>query len=249
MSIHYILVSSATSTAHSRPQTIEIETITDGRKSIVKGRAIQVEGRAATLQLHNPFQGNSVRSIVTVGKESLTTAEGRRERIVLDAFRGSNSLLSMPFVRLIWLPSEQPDWLTTPRLPRPKLPVTPQTEHLNPSQQTAVQAIISEAASDRFVLIQGPPGTGKTSVIACATRCMIEARSRQHNIWLIAQSNVAVKNIAEKLAKDGFLDFKLLVSREFHFDWFVDSFLSKTMTELSFTSLGMNTCTRRSNET
>ncbi|XP_006459086.1 hypothetical protein AGABI2DRAFT_53060, partial [Agaricus bisporus var. bisporus H97] len=37
--------------------------------------------------------------------------------------------------------------------------------------------------------------------------------------WLVAQSNVAVKNIAEKLADLEFLDFKLLVSKDFHFDW------------------------------
>jgi hypothetical protein len=40
-------------------------------------------------------------------------------------------------------------------------------------------------------------------------------------MWLIAQSNVAVKNIAEKLAEVGFLNFKLLVSKDFHFDWYV----------------------------
>ncbi|KAF9647979.1 hypothetical protein BDM02DRAFT_3097219, partial [Thelephora ganbajun] len=38
-------------------------------------------------------------------------------------------------------------------------------------------------------------------------------------VWVIAQSNVAVKNVAEKLAESGFLDFKLLVSKDFHFDW------------------------------
>lgn len=38
-------------------------------------------------------------------------------------------------------------------------------------------------------------------------------------IWLVAQSNVAVKNIAEKLASCDFWDFRLLVSKDFHFDW------------------------------
>ncbi|EPQ54331.1 hypothetical protein GLOTRDRAFT_106780 [Gloeophyllum trabeum ATCC 11539] len=38
-------------------------------------------------------------------------------------------------------------------------------------------------------------------------------------IWLVAHSNVAVKNIAEKLAGCDFLDFRLIVSHEFHFDW------------------------------
>ncbi|KAF8554480.1 hypothetical protein OG21DRAFT_1385482, partial [Imleria badia] len=38
-------------------------------------------------------------------------------------------------------------------------------------------------------------------------------------IWVAAQSNVAVKNIAEKFIKEGFRGFKLLVSRDFHYDW------------------------------
>ena len=42
---------------------------------------------------------------------------------------------------------------------------------------------------------------------------------QSNTVWIIAQSNVAVKNVAEKLAESGFLDFKLLVSKEFHYDW------------------------------
>ncbi|KAJ7678927.1 AAA domain-containing protein, partial [Mycena polygramma] len=43
--------------------------------------------------------------------------------------------------------------------------------------------------------------------------------ARNRTIWLVAQSNVAVKNIAEKLASVDFLDFKLVVSKDFHYDW------------------------------
>ena len=42
-------------------------------------------------------------------------------------------------------------------------------------------------------------------------------------VWIVAQSNVAVKNVAEKLVKVGIHQFKLIVSREFHFDWQVFS--------------------------
>ena len=182
---------------------------------------MQVEGRAATLHVHNTFQGRDVYSIVTVGKESLTSAEGRRESIILDALRGHNKLLSLPFVQFIWQLGDQPNWLTCCPPVRSQLPDTPPFARLNPSQQTAVQAIVSEASADRLVLIQGPPGTGKTSVIACATQCLIDSPGREQNVWLIAQSNVAVKNVAEKLARDGFYDFKLLISKEFHFDWCV----------------------------
>jgi hypothetical protein len=37
-------------------------------------------------------------------------------------------------------------------------------------------------------------------------------------------SNIAVKNVAEVLARQGFLDWLLLVSYEFHFDWHSDQF-------------------------
>jgi hypothetical protein len=55
-------------------------------------------------------------------------------------------------------------------------------------------------------------------VIAAIVQSKI-AEHRSNTIWIIAQSNVAVKNVAEKLADSGFLDFKLLVSKDFHFDW------------------------------
>ena len=38
-------------------------------------------------------------------------------------------------------------------------------------------------------------------------------------IWLMAKSNVAVKNIAEKLVKLEFFKFKLLVSKDFYKEW------------------------------
>lgn len=43
--------------------------------------------------------------------------------------------------------------------------------------------------------------------------------TEKETIWVVAQSNVAVKNIAEKLYSCGFKEFRLLVSGEFIFDW------------------------------
>lgn len=56
-------------------------------------------------------------------------------------------------------------------------------------------------------------------MIAAAVTSLIGAGLPEEGIWLAAQSNVAVKNIAEKLADIGFLKFRLLVSKDFHFDW------------------------------
>jgi regulator of nonsense transcripts 1 len=74
--------------------------------------------------------------------------------------------------------------------------------------------------TDRISLIHGPPGTGKTTVIAASVVSMM-ASTTSRTMWLVAHSNVAVKNIAEKLANVGFLKFKLLVSKDFLFDWYV----------------------------
>ena len=65
---------------------------------------------------------------------------------------------------------------------------------------------------------QGPPGTGKTTVIAAAVHSKIAEHS-SNTVWIVAHSNVAVKNVAEKLVDSGFFNFRLLVSRDFHYDW------------------------------
>ena len=46
-----------------------------------------------------------------------------------------------------------------------------------------------------------------------------EAARTGPTVWIVAQSNVAVKNVAEKLVKVGIESFKLIVSKEFHFEW------------------------------
>ncbi|KAJ7257575.1 hypothetical protein B0H12DRAFT_1015399, partial [Mycena haematopus] len=76
----------------------------------------------------------------------------------------------------------------------------------------------------------GPPGTGKTQTISAAAAVWEASRSPA---WIIAQSNVAVKNIAEKLAKLG-ITFKIVVSKEFYVEWHehiygsIDDFLIRT---------------------
>ena len=65
-------------------------------------------------------------------------------------------------------------------------------------------------------LCAGPPGTGKTRTISAALEYFQEKGAPT---WVIAHSNVGVKNIAEKLVK-GTVDFKIIVSKEFHFEWY-----------------------------
>ncbi|KII85038.1 hypothetical protein PLICRDRAFT_116758 [Plicaturopsis crispa FD-325 SS-3] len=198
-------------------QTLEIETVKNGKRDMVKGRPITVQGRAATIGVQGTFNGSKIKSVTTNGKEGNTTAEALRAHVVLDAMKGTQSILAHAFVRKIWLPTESVLWPTS-RVPRRLMPLQFKNRPLNGSQKLAVNAILSISEEHRITVIHGPPGTGKTTVIAAAVRSTMAVHSDQ-TLWLVAQSNVAVKNIAEKLADVDFVDFKLLVSKDFHFDW------------------------------
>jgi hypothetical protein len=62
-------------------------------------------------------------------------------------------------------------------------------------------------------------GTGKTTTIAAAVQIW---ESLRHSVWVVAQSNVATKNLAESLSKRG-IKFKIIVSKEFYHEWYVYS--------------------------
>lgn len=141
---------------------------------------------------------------------------------MLEALQGGLSIDKNPFIQSIWLSKRKPSWSQCPTTPVSPV-FYPSKRSLNPSQRTAVNAILSNDDAHRIVLIQGPPGTGKTTVIAASVVSVMASSDKTHTLWLVAQSNVAVKNIAEKLATEGFLDFKILVSKDFHFDWYVYS--------------------------
>jgi superfamily I DNA and/or RNA helicase len=69
---------------------------------------------------------------------------------------------------------------------------------LNPSQQSAVQKILS--AQD-LAVIHGPPGTGKTTTLVRAIKALIAQNKEQ--ILVVAPSNTAVDLLSEKLSNEG----------------------------------------------
>lgn len=89
---------------------------------------------------------------------------------------------------------------------------------LNDSQTQAVQSMLAHTSDTDVTIIQGPPGTGKTSVIAAFVSSILEGSNRA--VWLMAQSNVAVKNIAEKLVNSDIFGWKLITSTEFYDGWY-----------------------------
>ena len=162
------------------------------------------------------MEGKRVTSITSLGRDLPTKAESDRSLSILRILQGSLPLLDNHWIKAIWRPSEPVDWPS----PSSSLPVDI-VEHpdapLNSSQHSALTNMLSFSPENRITLVQGPPGTGKTTVIA--TYVVDVIRAGQGGIWLIAQSNVAVKNIAEKLARFDFWAFKLIVSEDFHFEW------------------------------
>lgn len=204
------------------PQTILVQASHKGQApSSATGRAARVEGKAATISFSQRIHPDAKLRVYTLGKDDPTNAETERTLVILRALQGTSGIMSTKLARNILLdislPSPSKDLVQHPIYPGPR--------KLNPSQTSAVLHILSQEESDRVCLIHGPPGTGKTTVIATAVQSHDSNRSTR-GIWLMAQSNVAVKNIAEKLAQEKFWDFKLLVSKDFHFDWWVSILLS-----------------------
>jgi primosomal protein N' len=175
------------------------------------------------------LDGKVITSVTSIGRDDPTTAEAHRAATILRILQGSEKLLDeSPWIQNIWFPLDDNGLLTWPKewseekkqetLSKSiQQPPPPSSPPLNPSQQKAVNYMFSTKDDHRITLIQGPPGTGKTSVIAAFVQRAV--RFNKGGVWLVAQSNIAVKNIAEKLMSIGFENWRLLVSKDFHLGW------------------------------
>ncbi|KAG1778310.1 hypothetical protein EV702DRAFT_1095532 [Suillus placidus] len=197
-----------------------------GQGFIVNVQVVESQGRTTKLATNNSlsFVGKSIGSIKIVGRDDPTQAEIQRAQNVLEVLEGLNNFEhDNPWVQLIFISSPRHDFqwpsawteeandadIVRYRADRVSRP-------LNPSQTKAVMQMLEQSNDGRLTVIQGPPGTGKTTVIASFVQTAVDGGLS--GIWLIAQSNVAVKNIAEKLADFGLINWKLLVAKDF-FDW------------------------------
>ncbi|EPT05583.1 hypothetical protein FOMPIDRAFT_41042, partial [Fomitopsis schrenkii] len=190
--------------------------LADGTTKTTSGRVTEAEGKSAKISVRKTVASTArLTKVVTIGKEPLTAAEAEREQIVLSVLQQKMSFFDIPLVRRIFFErvvrSAQRSSYTCHLAGR----------CLNESQAAAVERVISDDPIDQMCLVHGPPGTGKTTVIAASVKQLMGRKKKKgrRGIWLLAQSNVAVKNIAEKLASVEFLDFKILVSKDFHFQW------------------------------
>ena len=194
--------------------------VENGVPRVFDARTKRRDGGSATLSVTETFSGASIRSVTTVGRERLTNAEDEREDIMLGALQGKFLVDENPFIQSIWLLKRKATWSGCRVAPTSPMFYFPSKRNLNNSQREAVNAILSNTSAHRVVLIQGPLELARPQSLPLVSS-VSWLRRQTTTMWLVAQSNVAVKNIAEKLATENFFDFKVLVSKDVHFDWYV----------------------------
>jgi hypothetical protein len=186
-------------------------------------------------------RGDSIRdkkleviAITVFGKDEPNLAEKLKSQIILDALRGRNALLSNLHIEEEVRPeyAQSRDiakviWQGTP-LGFLDNTLHPGLEYfsygMNEGQKEALRVMLGFVSGDSSSKVQlpvvvGPPGSGKTTVISAFARAMAHFNQP---VWLVSQSNVAVKNIAERLMRDDFMGWRLLISRDFVEGWSVD---------------------------
>ncbi|KAG2007254.1 hypothetical protein CC2G_014962 [Coprinopsis cinerea AmutBmut pab1-1] len=187
-------------------------TTTSGREHTT--RAVGMRGKTTTLSALNMKNLNDVQSVHVIGRQELTNSERAAEFLLLSVLQGTKSFQKSPFIRLFWFPT----WkkfkppANSVRLDQYRVESVLHSAHLNDSQRKVVETIGSD---ERSIIVHGPPGTGKTTTIAAISRIW-----DMHDcpVWIVAHSNVAVKNIANALFKRD-VDFKIIVSKEFYEEW------------------------------
>ncbi|KAL0573213.1 hypothetical protein V5O48_008733, partial [Marasmius crinis-equi] len=190
-----------------------------GARYNVSSRSTDMYGRDVTLPKNKISGSSQVTAVTSYGRGAPTAADRWRAALILRILQGDmKALQENPWITNIWFSKDVLlSWPDSWQRRKSDRALTTTSPALNDSQTLAVNHMLSPANEHRMVLVQGPPGTGKTSVIANYVTTSVNAGGK--GIWLIAQSNVAVKNIAEKLLKEDFLDWKLIVSKDFHFEW------------------------------
>ncbi|KAK0189342.1 P-loop containing nucleoside triphosphate hydrolase protein [Armillaria mellea] len=181
-------------------------TTSDGRE--VKGFPTKSYGKRTSIKVYGRFRGK-VTGVKVLGRERATNAEVARDMLLLRALQGECHIKQSKFARMLWFPSNEDMKELVVSGART---ASAFVGKLNDSQREVVSAMVSTRP---LVLVHGPPGTGKTSTISAAAEIWGQSGLPT---WITAHSNVAVKNIADKLALNN-VDFKIIVSKDFYVEW------------------------------
>ncbi|CAA7262308.1 unnamed protein product [Cyclocybe aegerita] len=180
-----------------RPSELTRVIMTDEHGREYTGNAKGAKGKRTTIRMHDKSRNIGALSTVKVlGRQEPTNPEKARDELLFLLLTSRKDLRNSAFVRSLWFPS----W---------------KDMHEPPDTVDEVYAGSAMVGERSVVVAHGPPGTGKTTTIAAASRIWDLCR---FPVWIVAHSNVAVKNIAETLFKKD-VDFKLVVSKEFYVEW------------------------------
>lgn len=197
------------------------------------GSAVCSRGKQTSVRLARGFTG-TLAQVRIIGKEQKSNAEKLRDELILLTLQNEIHLPHAPFIALLWFPKgNHMEVLRSSPTSNPADLAHVRGIPLNASQRRAALAMVSDHPClmtihgmicpsillsinvETATRLLGPPGTGKTSTIVASAQIWTV---RQAQTWIVAQSNVAVKNIAEKLARVA-IPFKLIVSKEFYVEW------------------------------
>ncbi|TRM58031.1 P-loop containing nucleoside triphosphate hydrolase protein [Schizophyllum amplum] len=173
------------------------------------GRATGAHGRRSEIKIKRGVRGQAISSVTVVGAPSRTNAERARDEFILDVCCGRKpGLQSYAFIRHLWFPvAEELQGEIHESVQRRSI------YGLNQSQSEVVGSMVHSPRP--CIIVHGPPGTGKTKTISAAVEVWAK---HGRATWAVAHSNVAVKNIAESIARRG-VDFRLIVSQDFYVEW------------------------------
>lgn len=144
----------------------------------------------------------------TFGRENPTSLEVQRTEVILGVLRGRNAFNVSKFTHVLFLGDKLlPSSSIVPAL-APTAATSNPGSNFNPSQLRAIMHILSNDPNHRIVIVRGPPGTGKTTVIAKSVQDLTDDTSEpSRTVWLLAQSNVAVKKHRREAGQRRFLGF------------------------------------------
>ncbi|KAK0189345.1 hypothetical protein F5146DRAFT_981895 [Armillaria mellea] len=179
-----------------------------------RGSPVRAHGKLTSINVSGSFHG-TVSDIKVYGRERATNAEKARDTLLLRALQGECRICQSKFVRMLWFPSVEDEKYFSPisEADDAQSEISPVYRgNLNKSQRKVVTSMISARP---LVVVHGPPETGKTWTISAAAEIWGWSNL---TAWIVAHSNVAVKNIADKSALSN-VDFKIIVSKVFYFEW------------------------------
>ena len=97
--------------AYALYQTYHITTV-DG--TIITGRAVIVSGKTAKLELSEDVEDDTIVSVLSTGRDNLTSTQIQQRRILEEALRNPKSFTGLPFVQMLFAPPDDVEQLTWP---------------------------------------------------------------------------------------------------------------------------------------